>query len=347
MTRYDTDHSEGNSNNAPLFSIIVPVYNTETLIEAAIRSAIDQSEKDIEVIVVDDGSTDESAMICERLAQGDARIRLFRKGNEGQGVARNLGLSHAVGKYILFLDSDDVMLPGLLARVRAEFETVGADVVCFGLAFRDVNDRPVATRAVRNRLVQEGAAIFEDAMLDRNFLTAPWSKAYRRDLLKMYGIRFPALRAYEDAMFGRHVAFHAKRAVYIEDILYHALTRAGSTSRALSTHNFKTAAELIAEERRLFNRLIGPGYDNGLFGAHVVRFFAHLLTLAAFRIPEVEQRRACLAIADTCGFSGYAARSDVRRLLSWRTRLQVAFARRPGIGQFAARQAQRLGITPY
>lgn len=333
--------------NAPIFSIILPVYNTRDLVEAAIRSVLDQSETDIEVIVIDDGSTDDSATICDRLRQEDTRLRLFRKSNEGQGVARNLGLTHAVGRYILFLDSDDVMLPGLLARVRTEFEETAADVVCFGLAFHDLQDRPVATRAVRHRLVQEGAAIFEDAMLDRNFMTAPWSKAYRRELLEAHGIRFPALRAYEDALFGRHVAFHAARAVYIEDILYHALTRAGSTSRALSTRNFGTAAELIAEERRLFEHLIGPSYDDALFGAHVVRFFAHLLILAAFRIPAREQRQACLTIADSCGFSQYAKRPDVRRLLSWRTRLQVVIAQRPAIGRFAAHQAQRFGITPY
>lgn len=347
MTAIGTSGVEPAAVNAPIFSIILPVYNTRDLVEAAIRSALDQSETDIEVIVIDDGSTDDSAAICERLVQEDTRLRLFRKSNEGQGVGRNLGLAYATGRYLLFLDSDDIMLPGLLARVRAEFEDTAADVVCFGLAFRDIHDHPVATRAVRHRMVQEGPAIFEDAMLDRNFLTAPWSKAYRRALIEAHGIRFPALRAYEDAMFGRHVAFYAKRAVYIKDILYHALTRAGSTSRALSTRNFETAAELIAEERRLFERLIGPGYDGALFGAHVVRFFAHLLILAAFRIPEREQRQACLIIAESCGFSQYASRADVQRFLSWRTRLQVAVARRPAIGRFAARQAQRLGITPY
>lgn len=91
------------------FSIIIPVYNSSLYLEQCIQSVLSQTFKNLEIILINDGSTDDSLSICNRLAKGNARVKVFDQKNKGQGSARNLGLKHAHGTYILFVDSDDAL----------------------------------------------------------------------------------------------------------------------------------------------------------------------------------------------------------------------------------------------
>ena len=90
-----------------LISIIVPVYNVEKYLEKCVKTLMEQSYKNIEIILVDDGSTDSSGKLVDRLANNDARITVVHKKNAGLGMARNTGLDYATGKYVAFIDSDD------------------------------------------------------------------------------------------------------------------------------------------------------------------------------------------------------------------------------------------------
>lgn len=328
---------------APQFSIIIPVYNTEDYLEGCLRSAMAQTLRDIEIIVIDDGSTDASPAIAARLAEEDHRIRLLRQENGGQGVARNRGLECARGHYVMFLDSDDTLNPQSCEIVARAFARGQADVVSFGLSFETSEGAPVAVRGAGRTCESRQPDIFIDAMLDRAFLSSPCNKGYRRHLLIDQGIRFPPLRAYEDSLFSRHVALHAQHVTYIPDILYRAVTRSGSTTRNLSIRNFQIAADLIERERQLFDHAVDPA----IFGAHVVRFFAHLLILAAFRIDDPADRAGCRALADAAGFADYAAQRAVRRHLPLRSRLQLHLAMHPGLLRLAALAARRLNIRLY
>lgn len=340
-------HSESNAPEAvPVFSVIVPVFNASAYLMSCIDSVLRQTERSFEIVIVDDGSTDDSLEVCRRLERDDPRIRVFTKENEGQGVARNVGIGHARGAYIVFLDSDDTLRSDACAQIREAFEKTGGDTVSFVIEFHAADGRSQARRGPSRAFVQDGEEIFTDAMLDRNFLSATCSKAYRRALLVEHGIRFPPLRAYEDAMFSRHVALHARRAVYLPEMLYFALTRPGSTSRKLSLRNFEIAGQLIERERLLFEAERPQGIDDALMGARIVRFFSHLLLLSAFWIDSAQERQTCLAIANAVGFSRYAKRRDVRRLLSTRTRRQADLARIPALARFAANIAKRFGINP-
>ena len=104
----------------PTFSVVMPVYNRAHLVERAVRSALEQSETDLEVIVVDDGSTDGTAQVVEAIE--DPRVILVRQANAGHAAARNQGIQRARGEYVAFLDSDDEYLPGALATIRRAFE---------------------------------------------------------------------------------------------------------------------------------------------------------------------------------------------------------------------------------
>lgn len=342
-----TFSSDDTIASPPLFSIVVPVFNTAAYVDACLQSALVQTEGDIEILVVDDGSVDDSFTICADIAARDARVRLFRKENEGQGVARNFALSQAAGRYVLFLDSDDTLDVRSCAILRDRFASTDAQVVSFGLRFQTEDGREIASRHVDHARISEEPDIFVDAMLDRDFLTSPCNKAYRRSLLADNAIAFPPLRAYEDALFSRHVAYCATKVLYIPDILYNATTRAGSTTRSMSARNFTIAGDLIAREKLLFADRLAQEYGQSAFGAHVVRFLAHLLLLAAFRVDDRDERRACWRLAAAAGFDANVRRRDVMALLSYRTKIQVAIARRPTLARLAAQVAKRLNITPY
>jgi glycosyltransferase involved in cell wall biosynthesis len=330
----------------PRFSIIVPVYNTREYVEKCLYSAVNQTERDIEIIIVDDGSTDGSESICSRFAAKDSRIKFFRKENGGQGLARNYGIMHATGKYILFVDSDDEIDLRLCEIANGAFQKAGADIVSFGLQFETLNGWVTARRSQRKSFISEQPDIFIDAMLDRNFLSSPCNKVYKCSLILENDLKFPISRAYEDSLFSKHVAYHAKRVLYIPDILYRAVMRPGSISRKMSINNFVIAVDLISRERELFSEAIQQPHGMTVFRAHVVRFFAHLLLLSAFRIDDPKARRECLRLTDEAGFSSYASQNDVRKLLSARTRLQILLARRPSLARVAALVAMRLNIIP-
>lgn len=335
------------SRSGPLFSIIVPVFNTETYVRACLESATAQTEANIEILVVDDGSTDTSGAVCNQVAAADARVRVFHKENEGQGVARNYALARATGNYVLFLDSDDTLDERSCEILRDWFAGTDAEVVSFGLRFQTDDGRVIASRAVNHCQISESPDIFIDAMLDRNFLTSPCNKAYRRQLLVDNTILFPPLRAYEDSLFSRHVAYCARKVLYIPEVLYRATTRAGSTTRSMSSKNFVIATDLIARERTLFAQDLSQDKGMAAFGAHVVHFLAHILMLAAFRIDEPDERRECWRLANAAGFESFARRRDVMSLLSTKTKVQVAIARRPLLARTAARAARYLNIIPY
>ena len=332
---------------APLFSIIVPVYNTASYIEACIHSVLNQSCSDLEVIVVDDGSTDNSRQILRDLARVDQRLQVFTKENGGQGSARNYALARARGRYVAFVDSDDTVSLDLLRHVEKIIVDSAVDVVSFGIEFVNVHGRIAARRGPDKDKSSTGPSIFIDAMLDRNFHSVVWNKVYRRGLLVEHNIRFPELRAYEDSVFSRHVALHARKVVYLAQPLYRALTRSGSTSRGMNEASFVRAAEMLALERTMFNEQFADPLLATVFRAHVAHFLAYLMVLAAFRIDDPDVRASCWRIADEAGFSDSAANRDAIAMLDIKAKAQVFLARHPMLLRNAALLARRLGRVPY
>lgn len=330
-----------------MFSVIVPVYNTAAYLDRSIRSVLAQTEPDFEIIAVDDGSTDDSPHILEAIAQEDARLRVFTQTNGGQGSARNRALSLARGRYVTFVDSDDTVSPDLLARVAEVLSDPSLDVVSFGIEFRDDQGNLVAERGPTEEFTSTGDVIFLDAMLDRNFMTSVCNKAYRRALLVDHAITFPELRAFEDSVFSRHVARHARAVRYIKERLYAGLTRAGSTSRGLSRTSFAHAATMIAVEKQMFSDGETDPVRVAAFRAHVARFLGYLLVLAAFRIDDPAERAECRHIADAAGFTACAKDRQAMALLAPRVRAQIWVARFPTLLRLAAAMARRFNRVPY
>ena len=120
---------EGQQINNPKVSVIVPVYNTEAYVEEAVRSIMNQTLRDIEIIVINDGSTDNSLSVVENLALQDARISVYSQVNQGPSITRNQGMQRATGDYLYFMDSDDVLAAGALEKCYQACESENLDFV--------------------------------------------------------------------------------------------------------------------------------------------------------------------------------------------------------------------------
>lgn len=172
--------------SCPMISVIIPVYNAGRFIERAITSVINQTVTDWELILVDDGSKDDSLAICRRMALTDSRIRVYTKPNGGEASARNFGLDHAVGKYVCYVDADDHVSPTLLEDYLCDRP---ADLAICGI-------RMDWGAAVNEYRLPEGEHSGDDIIhtLSRlNILPVGSSvnKLYRRDLIESQQIRFP------------------------------------------------------------------------------------------------------------------------------------------------------------
>ncbi|MEU8486534.1 bifunctional glycosyltransferase family 2 protein/CDP-glycerol:glycerophosphate glycerophosphotransferase [Streptomyces sp. NPDC048641] len=207
----------------PRFSVIVPVYQVQAYLHACLESVLEQSCSDLEVIAVDDCSPDASGTIADEFAARDKRVRTVHlRENVGLGRARNAGLEHATGDYVLFLDSDDTLTPGALEAIKDRIEeTGGPDVLVYDYA------RTYWTgEAVRNqyadRLTQEGPAPF--ALADRpeilQLLMVVWNKAYRRAFVEEQGFAFPP-GYYEDTPWTYPVLMSARTIVTLDRVCVH------------------------------------------------------------------------------------------------------------------------------
>ena len=207
-------------------SIIVPVYNTAVYLPACIDSILAQSYTDFELILVDDGSTDDSLQVCETYAARDARIRVLHQQNAGVSAARNLGVEQAQGDWLCYVDSDDVVLPAYLQDMLAVADS--EDCLVMG----NISDSRMKG-LITSDVVLEGEAMVR-YMLSHNILnlSGPVAKLYNRATLVKYGIRFPQDIHYgEDMLYFLQYLNHIGRVAFRQSELYQVTMREGSLSR--------------------------------------------------------------------------------------------------------------------
>lgn len=180
----------------PLFSIIVPAYNVESLIEKCIQSVLDQTYSDFELIIVDDGSQDSTLEVCTSYASSDPRIKVFHKQNGGHTSARNEGLKNSTGKYILFLDSDDWLTPQTLACCSETVSDNDSDIVIFNMkAFPSEAVFPVLISDGHYILKQSKTNILNDLLMRNDghfaFPRSLSAKCFKRELIYSNQIGIP------------------------------------------------------------------------------------------------------------------------------------------------------------
>lgn len=214
-------------NFIPKVSVIIPVYNVELYIRKCIESIINQTLKDIEIILVDDGSTDDSGRICEEYKKHDDRIKVIHKTNGGLSSARNAGIDIALAPYFMFLDSDDYVEPGFCEIPYNAAVDTGSDIVIFQTCY--VKDG----KKLKGYNGELGVIDFETAI--KNGESVAWNKLYKSELFA--NIRYPEGRVYEDIAVTHKIIFTAKKILMLPDFLYNFIYRDDSISHIRSVYN--------------------------------------------------------------------------------------------------------------
>lgn len=236
-------------------SVIVPIYNVEKYLDKCIKSIIDQTYKELEILLIDDGSTDNSGNICDKYADLDNRIRVVHKPNEGVSLTKNLGIDISTSKYIAFVDGDDSieldyfeLLYNNIIEKDADISILSYNVVREdgsyiegAVAENDLEDNEV--------VVYDGQDIIKELLKQKtikNFVC----KLYKKDVMTY----FPVGVNYEDIVFSFEVLNAAKKVVYMNVRKYNYLKRRGSITAIVSEKNLNDFADAIYNRYEVVNK---------------------------------------------------------------------------------------------
>lgn len=226
----------------PKLSIIIPVYNVEKYLPKCLGSILEQPFKDLEVICVNDGSTDGSLDVLQKIKKNDDRVVIIDKKNEGSGIARNIGLSTAQGEYVYFIDSDDWLEDDALAKIIAKADELQTDILVFG-GLSYYNGKGQNGAYSKNKLPKKYFGKVVSAKDIKKgifkFPSTAWTKLYRRSFLIKNEIKFQNIRAGQDQLPFFHSMITADRiAILPENIYCYQKNREGSVTSIKKKKSF-------------------------------------------------------------------------------------------------------------
>lgn len=255
-------------NNQPILSIIVPVYGVEKYLDQCVQSLVNQAERNIEIILVDDGSPDRCPEMCDNYAKSDSRIRVIHKQNGGQGYARNSGLDIATGEYVTFVDSDDYVAGDTYQYLLNRHASSQYDAIYFQFQkFTDPSSpseqKELPWKHIRVREIDAlKLDIISPASHVRKEHTVPctiWNVLYRREFLEQHHIRFHSEREFstgEDLIFNLDFLSVATSVCMDSSVLYFYRYNPYSTTHTVSLERFKKYAKFdtfLRESRQRWN----------------------------------------------------------------------------------------------
>ena len=209
-----------------LISVIVPVYKVEPYLDRCVQSIVNQSYRNMEIILVDDGSTDACPAMCDAWAVKEPRIRVIHKENGGLSEARNAGMAVATGEYISYIDSDDWIAPEMLERLVAAMERDDSDIAACTVEMVWADGTPSRLLTVKKNRVLEGQDA-DKALLEESLLKQPvWYKLYRRFIAE--DLPFPVGKFHEDVFWSYQAVRRARRVSVIDYVGYFYFQRQGS-----------------------------------------------------------------------------------------------------------------------
>lgn len=228
-------------NGTPKVSVIIPVYNTERYLRKCLDSVTNQTLRDIEIICVDDGSTDGSAEILREYQSKDERITVLEQERSNAGAARNLGLSIAKGEFLSFLDSDDFFEPTMLEHMYSCAKKRNAEiVVCEMMVYLDDSGEtvPVNWHIVKGFLPAKKVFSFYDIKRNvfKSIVPYVWDKLIKRDIIIKNGIRFQEQSVYNDALFAFSAMMTARTITVLDEYL--AYYRVRSVKNSISNTRY-------------------------------------------------------------------------------------------------------------
>lgn len=309
----------------PWFSLILPCYNVEQYVERCVQSIIAQDYTDYEIILVDDGSTDQTPMICDALAEKYSFIRVIHKENGGLSSARNAGIDDAMGEYIWFIDSDDWIEPGALKQLFYSSSNGRPDIVKFA-HYRIESQKEFVPHNVEPGLYQGNAGI--EYLLRKglsaagHYCLSAWSHLYRRDFILLNQLRFVLERwiGSEDYLFNIQALFHVSCLQVISKALYNYEMRPGSLTQTYKGDLMNRYGTLYQELRKYHKSV----EENQTIQRLIDRFFVWHLAIGTSLLQE---------------YSRIKVGADVRRI----RRNAREILKRNDV-QTAAKNSDRLGL---
>lgn len=243
--------------NQPLVSVIIPVYNVEEFLRECVDSVINQTYKNLEIILVNDGSTDLSGKICDEYVEKDERISVIHQKNGGLSVARNTGLSETNGDYVYFLDSDDYIADNALETLVEIAEKDNSDIVFFdAVSFADTDDFEVSQNYIRKNKYKtdNGYAVFSALTNNKEYHSAVPLLFINREFLLKSGISFIRGILYEDMVFTYQLFCKASAVSQCKDALYYRRYRKNSIMTSSKSKNHFTSCVAVFKKNSEFTK---------------------------------------------------------------------------------------------
>lgn len=244
-----------------IISVIVPVYNTKAYLQRCVDSVLQQRDACVQLLLVDDGSTDGSAEMCDMFAAAHESVTVLHQLNSGAAAARDAGLSVAAGEYVLFLDGDDCYLSDTaFAQLLAFARQQEADVVCFSYArvCDESQKKPLSSTKKCGDIIGEKADTVREMMCRNAYTSSACLKLIRRSLLEQTHLRFRTALRCEDIPFCLRLLQRAQRPVFLDACLYGYTVRGDSKTRtcnAQAVQDILTALTILRKEVDVQNPL--------------------------------------------------------------------------------------------
>jgi len=259
------------SNDNPLISVIVPVYNVEKYLDKCVQSIVEQTYKNLEIILVDDGSPDNCPKMCDDWAKKDKRIKVIHKKNGGLSDARNKGIDKSCGKYITFIDSDDYVEPNYVEFLYKNLKTSNADI-SMGKQYVRYTKKTINT-GTNNKYIVNAHECFDKLLYGEDFDVSAWAKLYSIKLFD--GIRFPTGRVFEDSATTFKLIDKSHSIVLESKPIYNYIIRKNS----ISNDNFSPQKmDLITSTKEMCDHILKK-YPDLQKGCDRRMMYAYLSTL--------------------------------------------------------------------
>lgn len=286
------------SKNSKLISVVVPVWNAGRYLREALESLRCQTHADFEAILVNDGSTDDSKVICREFCEADSRFKLINQPNAGVSAARNAGIDVAAGEWIAFMDADDLMMPGALEVLLKAVEESYAGIAVGGyVRGKDVKmsrcqkDKMTRCHDVRKPEVMDSEDAIRIGLYQKKILNNPWGVLFHRSVFKdSEPLRFRKCR-YEDLDLFYQAFDRVEKVVIFDEIVYFYRDTPGSFINTWSPSRLDVldVTDRMVEHFSEKNPSLLRAAEDRRFSAH----FNMLLTMRKFGISDTEQKERC------------------------------------------------------
>lgn len=244
-------------------SIIIPIYNTEKYLDRCAQSVINQKIVDKEIILVDDGSTDASASMCDAYATRYPFVRRIHIDNSGPATAKNVGFRHAIGDYVAFIDSDDKVCDDMFAKMLALARQYDADIVCCNYIQIDEEGNISHTESSCRNYVLNTEEGLKHLLMKDMIYSQCWTKIYKRKMLEEYKIQnIDGLKTDEDFIYNLYAFMHSKIVCILDEPLYVYTHRKDSLSKGYFKDHISQFIDNMQLRLELVDRTIKEHFPN-------------------------------------------------------------------------------------